>query len=522
MKLLFIYINPTGRTTVPANISMLIGHIKAKRDYKIELFDTTFYKFEVGEPNVKEAWTMGFFLPIDKEIKISQKDSKFLLDDLTEKIKTFKPDLIATSCYFNHFSIAKNFLMDLKKKFPEIPNIVGGCHASFAPETVISELCVDMICVGEGEEALLELCDRIEKCEDITNIKNVWLKRRNTIIRNPVRKPNNLDELGDTDWKIFDDIHMYQPFHGKYFRVGMIEFGRGCPHRCTYCANAKYLDIYKEHMDSYFRHRDPIRFIKKLKKLKEEYKLELIYFQDGTFLTMSDDVLEKLAKLYEEEINLPCIIITTVSSITEKRLKWLKKMKCVFINMGIEEGNPEFRKKILKRPYMTNQQIIDTFKLVKKYGINTASYNVIGLPYETREDVFKTIELNRQCSPDSIHIQIFYPIEGCELKDVCLKNGFFNPKNETLHSQIIGLIKANVSLLENLPMSREEIHGLLKTFYLYVKMPKELYPFIHSLEKDSKFSREAILQLTKCYWRNVPNFKNVKDLVINQEKRDAK
>lgn len=519
MKLLFIYVNPTGRTTVPLNISILIGHIKAKRDYKIELFDTSFYKFEFGELIIKEAWTVGYFLPIDKEFEIPQKDSKFLLNDLTEKVRAFKPDLIAVSCYSNQYTIAKDILINLKRKFPEIPNIVGGTHASFVPETVISDPFIDMICVGEGEDALLELCDRIEKGEDITNVKNIWLKKGTNIIRNPVRKPTNLDELGDTDWEIFDDIHLYQPFHGKYFRVGMIEFGRGCPHRCTYCANAKYLNIYKEHMSSYFRHRDPVRFVKRLKKLKEKYKLELIYFQDGTFLTMPDDVLKKLAELYEEEIDLPCIILTTAPSINETRLEYLKKMKCVFINIGIEEGNPKFREKFLKR-YISNQKIIDTFKLVKKYGINTAAYNVIGFPYETREDVFKTIELNRQCLPDSVYAQIFYPIDGCELKNLCLKKGFFDPKSESLHSKILDV--GNVSLLENLPMSREEIHSLLKTFYLYVKMPKELYPFIHSLEKDSEFSREAIIQLTKCYWENEPNFTNVKDPVTNQEKEDVK
>ena len=83
-------------------------------------------------------------------------------------------------------------------------------------------------------------------------------------------------------------------------------------------------------------------------------------------------------------------------------------MKCLYINMGIEAGNPEFRKEILNvnRP---NKQILNAFKLVRKHGIYTSAYNVIGFPHETREDIFKTIELNRQCSPDSIYTQIFYP-----------------------------------------------------------------------------------------------------------------
>ena len=508
MNLLFIYINPTSRTAIPPNISMLIGNIKNKRDYNIELFDTSFYKFNFGKPVIEDAWSMGYFLPVRDKIKIPQKETN-LLDDLTEKVKDFRPNLIAVSCYSNQYAIARDLLIDLKEKFPEIPNIVGGPHPSFAPEKVISQPFIDMICVGEGEDSLLELCDKMESGGDITSINNIWLKEGKKIIINPIGKPTNLDELGDPDWSIFDNIHLYQPFHGKYFRVGMIEFGRGCPYRCTYCANRKYLDLYKEYKTSYFRHRDPALFIKKLKRLKERYNLELIYFQDGTFLTMSNDVLRRLATLYEEEINLPCIILTTANTINKTRLEYLKNMKCIYINMGIEEGNPEFRKQVLKRR-MSTKQIVDAFELVRRYGIYTAAYNVIGFPYETRQDIFKTIELSRQCLPDSVYTQIFYPIEGTELRDICLEKGFFDPTNESLHSQILGV--GNVSLLDDLPLSRQEIHGLLKTFYLYARMPKAIYPFIRLLEKDTAFSRKVISRLTKYYWKREPQFTDADSL----------
>jgi radical SAM superfamily enzyme YgiQ (UPF0313 family) len=516
MKLLFLYINPTGRTAIPPNVSMLIGYLRKHSHHTIEVFDTSFYRFDLGKPVIEASWTPGYFLPVKKKKEFPQKESN-LYADLEKKIKEFAPDLLAVSSYSNQFKIICDILEHLKDSFPLLRNIVGGPHASFVPAEVIKQPYIDMICVGEGEEPLLELCNGIENREDFSKIINLWFKDGDKVIINPVRAPLALDEIGEPDWGAFDPCHILQPFHGNYFRVGMVEYGRGCPFHCTYCANSCYLEIYKEHKKSYFRHRDPYNFISMLKKLKIKFNLEIIYFQDGTFLTMPDDVLKELAELYQREINRPCIILTTVTTINEKRLEYLNRMRCIYINLGIEAGNPVFREKFLKRK-MSNELIINAFKLVRKFKIYSAAYNVIGFPYETRDDIFQTIELNRQCNPDSVYPQIFYPIEGCELKKICVEEGFYDPAKESLYSQIKDT--GNVSILDNLPLNREEIHGLLRTFYLYVRMPQKLYPMIQALEEDQPLTRTIITNLTEFYMNREPYFEDLNSLHYSQPKID--
>ena len=446
----------------------------------------TFYKFDLGKPKTKRAWSTGYFLPIKEEIARPPLKEN-MNTDLLNKIKKFKPDLIAVSCYSNQFEIVKNILETIKSDHPNIPNIVGGCHPSFCAEEVIAEPFIDFICVGEGEEAFVDICDRLENKEKLTEIQNIWTKKDGVIIRNPVRKPIDLNEIGRPDWSAFDPIHINQPFHGKYYRVGMVEFGRGCPHKCSYCANASYIDTYEEYKSSYIRTRNPDSFIKTLKYFKDKYELELIYFQDGTFLTMPNDVLSRLASLYEKEINLPCIILSTATSINEIRLKHLKRMKCISVNIGIEVGNPQFREKHLNRK-MSNKRLINAFAIFKENGIATAAYCMLGFPYETRDNVFETIELCRQCSPDSIYPQIFTPIHGSQLYDWCINEGYFDPEDESLYNKIKD--RGNICLLKNIVLSRSEIAGLLKTFQLYVKMPKYFAPFIKLLENDNFISRK--------------------------------
>jgi isocitrate lyase len=69
--------------------------------------------------------------------------------------------------------------------------IVGGAYATFAPELVIRRPSVDMVCVGEGELALVELCEKLRRGADVTAVRNIWIKRDGKLLR-PKRLPSNL------------------------------------------------------------------------------------------------------------------------------------------------------------------------------------------------------------------------------------------------------------------------------------------------------------------------------------------
>ena len=64
----------------------------------------------------------------------------------------------------------------LRKEVHNIPTIVGGIHATISPEDVLKEDCVDYVCRGEGEYAVLELMESLSKGEDYTSIKKAFLE----------------------------------------------------------------------------------------------------------------------------------------------------------------------------------------------------------------------------------------------------------------------------------------------------------------------------------------------------------
>ena len=137
-----------------------------------------------------------------------------------------------------------DFCIDLSRKLKEelgCTIIWGGVHPSIDPEKTITLDCVDMICIGEGEEATAELLDTLEQNQLNTTIRNIWFKKNGEIIRNPIRTlTQNLDNLKFPD----RDLHDTQLYIEQSGTVDLIA-GRGCPYQCSYCVEPTYAELFK-------------------------------------------------------------------------------------------------------------------------------------------------------------------------------------------------------------------------------------------------------------------------------------
>ena len=130
---------------------------------------------------------------------------------------------------------------------------------------------------------------------------------------------------------------------------------------------------------------------------------------------------------YKKEIDLPFTCNGRVENIDNRLCNVLKKANCNSIMFGVESGSEKIRKEILNRT-ISDEMIISAFRNVKRVGIKTFSYNMVGIPYETMDDINKTIELNKKIKPDEVQTTIFYPFPGTELFYLCKKNGWIQDR----------------------------------------------------------------------------------------------
>ena len=159
-------------TLVPNGISILVAVLKRAGFNNIELFDNTFYETASGFSKDEDRVKMGSVKPFsfaDRGIKLKTTD---MYQDFVNKVNEFKPEIIMASVLEDTFKVFIKFMELIKDQ--KIPCLVGGQFPSSAPEKFAPLDYVNYICRGEGEGALVDLCNALEDGKETSNIKNLW------------------------------------------------------------------------------------------------------------------------------------------------------------------------------------------------------------------------------------------------------------------------------------------------------------------------------------------------------------
>jgi anaerobic magnesium-protoporphyrin IX monomethyl ester cyclase len=484
LKVLLVYPNYSMVNLLPTNIGILTACLR-QNGFNVSLFDTTFYRTSektLDEVRVENLQVRKFDL---SEMGVRFKPGHYV-DDFKEKVAEFQPDLIGFTCVEDTWPQARA-LMESVKDNPAVV-VIGGVFPSLSPDAVIDHPDVDMICIGEGEHALIELANKLDRGEDTSRIQNLWVKTEGKVIKNQMRPPIDLNDVPFGDFDLFEDERFYRPMQGKVVRMVPIETDRGCPYTCRFCEAPSLVAMYREGTgQQYFRRKRWDVVEKELRLYISKYGAEYIYFNAETFLAMSREEFDEFAQMYQH-IGLPFWMQTRIETLSEHHIQELERVGCNRISVGLEHGNEEFRKTIIGKGF-SNQRIIDVFKILDRSSIPVTINNIMGFPGETRELIFDTIELNRQLGTDSVNAYIFTPYRGTEMYNDAVTKGYLDPDAET-NSIITG------SILDMPTISKDAIMGLVRTFSLYVKFPKEEWPEIEAAEKftpegDAKFSKLA-------------------------------
>jgi radical SAM superfamily enzyme YgiQ (UPF0313 family) len=355
---------------------------------------------------------------------------------------------------------------------------------------------IDIICVGEGEGALVELCEKLYRNEDITGIKNLQIKKGDRIIRNEMRPPVDLNTLPFIDYDIFEKERIYRPMQGKVYAMLHVELDRGCPYNCTYCGAPSLKKTYKEYTGcNYYRQKGVGRIIDEMNYLCKKFNPGYIDFNSETFLARSITDLKLFAKRYREEINLPFWCQSRPETVTEEKIALLKEMGCKNLQFGIEHGNEEFRRRMLNRNY-TNEQLLNALHLVEKYRIEYTVNNIMGFPEETRELVFDTIRINRQITPTTMNVYLFTPYKGTYLYEYCVDKGYMD-RDSPIHQLL------DSTEMRNQPLSYQELKGLQRTFPLYAKFPESEWDRIQRAETFDDTGNALYVELKREFYDKV-------------------
>lgn len=339
--------------------------------------------------------------------------------NVKEKIRGFKPDILAVSSTSGDYRLFHKCLGEVKKEFPDLYAIMGGAHPTYFPE-LIGEIPVDAFCIGEGEQAFLEILKAVEEKKDIANIKNLWIKTgNNRLEKNPLQPM-----IEDLDALPFPDRALYPEIEKEGYAT--ILSSRGCPFQCTYCYNNIKRRIYGLKGTSELRTRSVDNVIKELVEIKRTFKskLEYFHFADECFGFDTSWLQEFIGK-YKKDVDMPFYVQMNPSLITMEKVKLMKEGGCWRINFAIETGDEKFREKLLKR-YISNKKLIEVSRYIRSQGIVLSIQNMLLLPGETWSRAKETLELNIKCRPHISTATKFQPFPKLELTEKAIEMGLID------------------------------------------------------------------------------------------------
>ncbi len=345
-------------------------------------------------------------------IHITQPTKK---NEFRKYLEKEKADIYAFSCTTPMFNFVKEWAGWIKEYDRDKPVLVGGVHAILNPDEVLAVETIDYVCIGEGEQSLKELCLALKQVKDASAIKGIWSKVQGEIIKTAGRPIiNDLDSIPFADRIIFDYKNLMEGREQMFF----IMASRGCPYNCPYCCNQSLRQSISANQP-WVRFRSVDNVIDEIKSVLNLYpKTKFIGFYDD-ILALQEDWFREFTHKYKKYINLPFRCNMRADYLAKEEItRMMEEAGCRRVIIGLESGNEEIRNGILQRN-MSDDVLIKAAKLCKKYRIEFATFNMVGLPGERLDQLLDTVKLNARLNADFTYTSIFYPFPKTSLYNLC-------------------------------------------------------------------------------------------------------
>jgi len=367
-------------------------------------------------------------------------------EDVFAAVRDWGAGLVGFSCLTMQYGEALRIARFLRERaaadgFDLPPLVVGGIHPTMVPAEVMADGVWDHVGVGECEDALAELVERLEAGERPDGCPN-FLSWKGGVrppapdptpdqwVHNPVGEFPDFARLPFPDYALFDTQRILDQKNGWF---GLMT-SRGCPYRCTYCLNHRVVDRYREELGrpvsrlGFFRYRPAERMVAEIRHVLERYRGIRTFILDDDLFTMNSEHAIEFARAYREAgFDVPWVVNSHVQRLAPELARALARGGCRILKLGIESGSERVRRDVLKR-FMSDDDILTTVRVAEEQGLHTSGFVMVGLPGETRAERLETVDLLARSGIGRFRTALFYPFPGTESHRYALEWGHLDPE----------------------------------------------------------------------------------------------
>lgn len=393
---------------IPIGLSM-IAAVAERQGHQIEILDLAL------EKSVEEA---------DRKLRRRLAENSY--------------DLAGLTCMTVEYDAAARVGRVIRELQPECRIVFGGQHPTIQSNQVIAEDFCDVVVVGEGEGTFAELTEALETDGNPESIAGLVIIKDGKLVKTAPRTA--IEDLDGLPWPAYHllDVERYFQLESarytpKHPRAMQIFTSRGCPWRCTYCH-----DLFGKT----FRARSAENVFGEIKFLHDRYGIREYMIEDDIF-NLDIDRAKKICDLILDSgirIHMQFGNGLRAERFDEELVRKLAQAGTHHVAIAIESASPRIQKLIKK-----NLKLDRTHEVVgwmRKYGINSLGFFMIGFPYETVEEIEQTIRFARSTDLDEALFSIVIPYAGTELNRQVYDMGLFDPDAASLGGRGVTLIRS--------------------------------------------------------------------------------
>ncbi|HNW93048.1 MAG TPA: radical SAM protein [bacterium] len=152
--------------------------------------------------------------------------------------------------------------------------------------------------------------------------------------------------------------------------------------------------------------------------LRRRYpSLASLKFNDDV-LPLKPDWFAAFSERYRREVALPFTCNLHPTLVTASSVAQLRAAGCTRVQLGVESGSERIRRTVLGRA-ISNPDLQRAIQLLQAAGLRVQTFNIVGFPGETIDEMWDTVQLNAGLRPDLAQCTIFYPYPGTALHAEC-------------------------------------------------------------------------------------------------------
>jgi anaerobic magnesium-protoporphyrin IX monomethyl ester cyclase len=285
--------------------------------------------------------------------------------------------------------VCLRMLRAIKAACPEVVTVYGGVYPTYHAAAILAEeLAVDVIVRGEGEVTAAELVRVLSAAPStngsagratpasaagLGNVRGLAYRSGGQGVLTPDRPPLHDLDAARVGWELIERWDDYQCF--GLGRAAIVQFSRGCPHRCTYCGQHGFW--------VQWRHRDPVRLADEIAWLHDTHGVRFITLADENPTTLPGAWRRFLEELAGRR--LPVSLFATIRATDIVRdanlLPLYRRAGMLYVLMGIESTDGAVLRRIQKGS--TPRHDWQACHLLKQHGIFSILGHIVGFEQET-------------------------------------------------------------------------------------------------------------------------------------------